>query len=184
MVIRNTKKFNYFILIQFVCSFKIHFSFLTGITHRCCEASARPCTCSCCCLASSICCLCFSSCDAAIFFCSSWAARSCSLRLINWLIMVDSWRSFSSSDSGVPGQTRREQCFNDELIIAAFCVVPTTVGTILLTSWWRVKKMKVCLFCSYRYFTAAPFLPESLCIFFFHLKRTSTHVLDQKPSFP
>lgn len=68
-------------------------------------------TCSCCCLASSICCLCFSSCEAAIFFCSSWAARSCSLRLISWPIMVESWRSFSSRDSGVPGQEVRK-CYD------------------------------------------------------------------------
>lgn len=57
---------------------------------------------SCCCLASSICCLCFSICEAASFFCSSWAARSCSLRLLNWPIMPMSWRSFSARLSGVP----------------------------------------------------------------------------------
>ncbi|TNN43043.1 hypothetical protein EYF80_046782 [Liparis tanakae] len=38
-------------------------------------------------LGSSICCLCFSICEAASFFCSSWAARSCSLRLLSWPIM-------------------------------------------------------------------------------------------------
>lgn len=59
----------------------------------------------------------------------------------------------------------------------------TTVGTILLTSWWRVKKMKVCLFCSYRYFTAAPFLPESLCIFFsIWIERLHTCWTKNRPS--
>lgn len=66
--------------------------------------SHAPCsyTWSCCCLASSICCLCFSICEAASFFCSSWAAKSCSLRLLNWPIMPMSWRSFSARLSGVP----------------------------------------------------------------------------------
>lgn len=59
-------------------------------------------TCSCCWRASSICCRCFSICEAASFFCSSWAARSCSLRLMSWVIMVESCRSFSARLSGVP----------------------------------------------------------------------------------
>ena len=63
-----------------------------------------PFTCSCCCRASSICCLCFSICEAASFFCSSWAARSCSRRLISWPIIVESWCSFSARLSGVPAQ--------------------------------------------------------------------------------
>lgn len=64
---------------------------------------------SCCCLASSICCLCFSICEAASFFCSSWAARSCSLRLLNWPIMPMSWRSFSARLSGVPTGRESEE---------------------------------------------------------------------------
>ena len=67
-------------------------------------AHSRYCTWSCCCLANSICCLCFSICEAASFFCSSWAARSCSLRLLNWPIMPISWRSLSARLSGVPGE--------------------------------------------------------------------------------
>lgn len=59
-------------------------------------------TCSCCCLASSICCRCFSIWDAASFFCSSWAANSCSRRLVSWLIIPMSCRSFSARLSGVP----------------------------------------------------------------------------------
>lgn len=79
-------------------------------TYRCvvlyCMSSR---TWSCCCLASSICCLCFSICEAASFFCSSWAARSCSLRLLNWPIMPISWRSFSARLSGVPRAGRGER---------------------------------------------------------------------------
>lgn len=59
-------------------------------------------TCSCCWRARSICCRCFSICEAASFFCSSWAARSCSRKLISWVIIVESCRSFSARLSGVP----------------------------------------------------------------------------------
>lgn len=59
-------------------------------------------TCSCCWRASSICWRCFSICEAASFFCSSWAARSCSRRLMSCVIMVESCRSFSARLSGVP----------------------------------------------------------------------------------
>lgn len=69
----------------------------SGTSHVACVS-----TWSCCCLASSICCLCFSICEAANFFCSSWAARSCSLRLLSWPIMPMSWRSFSARLSAVP----------------------------------------------------------------------------------
>lgn len=59
-------------------------------------------TCSCCWRASSICWRCFSICEAASFFCSSWAARSCSRRLMSCVIIVESCRSFSARLSGVP----------------------------------------------------------------------------------
>lgn len=65
-------------------------------------------TCSCCWRARSICCRCFSICEAASFFCSSCAARSCSRKLISWVIMVESWRSFSARLSGVPKWKREE----------------------------------------------------------------------------
>lgn len=71
-------------------------------------------TCSCCCLANSICCLCFSNWEAAIFFCSSWADRSCSLKLISWPIMVESCCSFSSSDSGVPEHHQKKLMLHSE----------------------------------------------------------------------
>lgn len=71
---------------------------------------------SCCCLASSICCLCFSIWEAASFFCSSWAARSCSLRLLNWPIMPMSWRSFSARLSGVPGVRERGEGVKGETV--------------------------------------------------------------------
>lgn len=64
-------------------------------------------TCSCCWRARSICCRCFSICDAASFFCSSCAARSCSRKLISWVIMVESCRSFSARLSGVPKMKTR-----------------------------------------------------------------------------
>lgn len=76
---------------------------------RCCECEKRrqwAVTCSCCWRANSICCLCFSICEAASFFCSSWAARSCSRRLISWVIIVESWCSFSARLSGVPSEGR------------------------------------------------------------------------------
>lgn len=60
-------------------------------------------TCSCCWRASSICWRCFSIWEAASFFCSSWAAKSCSRRLMSCVIMVESCRSFSARLSGVPG---------------------------------------------------------------------------------
>lgn len=65
-------------------------------------------TCSCCWRARSICCRCFSICEAASFFCSSCAARSCSRKLISWVIMVESCRSFSARLSGVPKMETRK----------------------------------------------------------------------------
>lgn len=67
-------------------------------------------TCSCCCRASSICCCCFSSNRAAMFLCSEWAPRSCSLRPLSWLIIINSWSSFSARDSGVPGGRSGRLC--------------------------------------------------------------------------
>lgn len=67
-------------------------------------------TCSCCWRARSICCRCFSICEAASFFCSSWAARSCSRKLISWVIMVESCRSFSARLSGVPKCAEKMYC--------------------------------------------------------------------------
>lgn len=67
-------------------------------------------TCSCCWRARSICCRCFSICEAASFFCSSWAARSCSRKLISWVIMVESCRSFSARLSGVPKHEGKMHC--------------------------------------------------------------------------
>lgn len=67
-------------------------------------------TCSCCWRARSICCRCFSICEAASFFCSSWAARSCSRKLISWVIIVESWRSFSARLSGVPKRGGKMDC--------------------------------------------------------------------------
>lgn len=67
-------------------------------------------TCSCCWRARSICCRCFSICEAASFFCSSWAARSCSRKLISWVIIVESCRSFSARLSGVPKHGGNMNC--------------------------------------------------------------------------
>lgn len=67
-------------------------------------------TCSCCWRARSICCRCFSICEAASFFCSSWAARSCSRKLISWVIIVESCRSFSARLSGVPKCAGKMYC--------------------------------------------------------------------------
>lgn len=71
-------------------------------THCMMKHGEKVLTWSCCCFANSICWRCFSICEAASFFCSSWAASSCSLRLLSCVIIPISWRSFSARLSGVP----------------------------------------------------------------------------------